>query len=207
MLFHEIINELHKLGVSTINFTSDDTKILEIILKAFIFAKTKMISLPDFLEAGGRSSDVASWNNSRGGKGTIIINTKASEWNLTKNSHHFTSTTHQYHNIIHELGHLDHYRNGSSTISKNKSLKFSPEEKKLIEKEVSTYAGYEPNEFVAEVFAAIKLGKTYSSTIMELYKFYKSGIKTTSQNKTQPNQQKGPRPRHWDPVKKKWIFD
>jgi hypothetical protein len=85
-----------------------------------------------------------------------------------------TSTGHPDHNVTHELGHARQRAElGLRETLRLHESKFSDTEKSLVKKEVSGYAGSNPNEFTAEVFAGLRTGKTYSPAVMGLYKKYK----------------------------------
>lgn len=98
----------------------------------------------------------------------------------------FYSTPDPLHVFVHEAGHMNHYvQNPGSYVGtslhgtrQNKltfmalkakhPVEWTQHERKIASR-VSGYAATRPGEFVAETFAGIVLGKTYSKDIMDLY--------------------------------------
>lgn len=81
------------------------------------------------------------------------------------------------HNVTHELAHVAHHvrRNKAGqvdllTLAAKGQGFTTPEMLELIRTEVSYYGATNAAEFVAEAFAGMASGKTYSSEIMDLYK-------------------------------------
>ena len=70
----------------------------------------------------------------------------------------------------HEIGHAKHHAAiGDMGWAKLKLRHFTPETQAAITQDVSGYAATEPIEFVAEVYAGIKLGRTFSQRTMDLF--------------------------------------
>ena len=74
-----------------------------------------------------------------------------------------TSSGNPLHVIHHEMGHAKH-------LSRLKI--FDVGEKGLIRKQVGEYATKNPSEFIAEVYAGMQGGETFSPEIMSLYHKY-----------------------------------
>ena len=78
--------------------------------------------------------------------------------------------------VLHELGHIAHYHNSDSgTLDRLRSMRFSGDEARIARK-VSRYAGKNPMEFVAEVFAGMKAGSAYGGDVMEMYKKFRGPL-------------------------------
>jgi hypothetical protein len=74
------------------------------------------------------------------------------------------------HPIVHEIAHALHNLTvGAANYTRVRNHQFRPEQAALVRREVSGYAATKPVEFVAETFAGLKAGKTYSPAIMQLY--------------------------------------
>lgn len=92
---------------------------------------------------------------------------------LSDNSHNYfpfkgvSSTRNKDHTVMHELGHYLHYQKVPATLMSGKSWKAA--DKNIVRREVSLNATKDGREFVAEVFAGLMSGKTYSSYIMDIY--------------------------------------
>lgn len=77
------------------------------------------------------------------------------------------------HAIVHEVGHAVHHKEiGDQNFRKVKEHVMKPTEADLIRKEVSHYGATEPLELIAEVYVAMKNGKTFSPQVMSLYHKY-----------------------------------
>ena len=103
------------------------------------------------------------------GGGTVAVNPIANVWydpeghmRRSKDSGEISSS-HPLHVVHHEIGH---------GLYRTKMTRFSPGEQGLVRKQVSTYAGKNPNEFLAEVHAGIEGGEKFSPEIMEMFRRY-----------------------------------
>lgn len=92
----------------------------------------------------------------------------------------FKSTNHEYHNIIHEVGHALHFSqvfgdldttSASAVQSFSTNLKSwdSEEDKEKVKNNVSAYGSYMPIEFVAEAFVSLSMGEELDDELYELY--------------------------------------
>lgn len=79
------------------------------------------------------------------------------------------STNHRFHILLHELGHCAHSDRVGTRFDTIRNLRPTPQLAERIKAEVSTYAGVNGLEFVAEVFAALVVGKTFDADIMRYY--------------------------------------
>ena len=83
----------------------------------------------------------------------------------------YRGTGNKYHTLFHELGHMQHeWQNTNLFLQSCKP--FASEAEKKIAGKVSSYAKEDGAEFVAEVFADLMSGKTYSDDVMQLYAKY-----------------------------------
>jgi hypothetical protein len=74
------------------------------------------------------------------------------------------------HIIAHEVVHAEHFKAlGKDQFEQAKKLRFRPEHIGTAQK-VSRYAATKPVEFVAEVGAGLKAGKTYDADVMGMYR-------------------------------------
>jgi hypothetical protein len=80
----------------------------------------------------------------------------------------YFSSSHQYHTVFHELGHMEH---GLAVGERYDSIvnAFIPE---AISSQVSRYAKQNGLEFVAETYAGLMAGRTYSEEVMRTYRLY-----------------------------------
>ena len=80
---------------------------------------------------------------------------------------------HPFGMVDHEIGHARHHDAiGTAFDDATLNRVFGPEVLLEVTGKVSSYAGYSPKEFVAEVYAALKHGKSYDDSIMDLYKTF-----------------------------------
>jgi len=111
-------------------------------------------------------------------KTTIAINDKNEYWKDPKKNAFLdhqkdkydirrSSTDNEYHIIIHELSHFNHYSKNEKSYRDNKT--FNSEEKEKIINKVSELATLNSRELVAEVNTGISFGKKYDEKIMKLY--------------------------------------
>lgn len=88
-------------------------------------------------------------------------------------SNKYFSTSAPLHVIRHEIGHAMLYHAAPLRIGKlSMAAQLNPRVRPLVEKEVSEYAATNPLEFVAEVYAGLRDGRTYSDKIMRMYHAY-----------------------------------
>jgi hypothetical protein len=98
------------------------------------------------------------WQNPR----SLMDPASASKW--------FSSGSDE-HAIVHEIGHAVHNALiGDTNYQRVRAHKFRAEQAALVKAEVSGYAATQPVEFVAELYAALKSGKTFSPEVMALYR-------------------------------------
>lgn len=75
------------------------------------------------------------------------------------------------HIVHHELGHALHLRHaGEAAYERVKKLRFTEKNRELVAAHVSRYGAEKPIEFVAEVYAGLKAGKSYNEDVMRLYR-------------------------------------
>lgn len=88
-------------------------------------------------------------------------------------SNKYFSTSAPLHVIRHEIGHAMLYHAAPLRIGQlSMADRLNPRVRPLVEKEVSEYAATNPLEFVAEVYAGLRDGRTYSDKIMRMYHAY-----------------------------------
>lgn len=110
--------------------------------------------------------------NSLTGESRLFINPSSPYWAdkaaYAKHQHRtgYWATDHPDHAIWHELGHVMHYQN--SPVAYEASMVLSLSERGIAGK-VSGYAEDGVREFVAETFAALALGRTLPSDVLNLY--------------------------------------
>jgi len=76
------------------------------------------------------------------------------------------------HMVAHEVGHHQHYeqdRNGEFDMSEASDYEMSPQEKNMVETELSTYAATSIGEFVAEAYAVKASGEELSPPLEDMY--------------------------------------
>jgi hypothetical protein len=78
----------------------------------------------------------------------------------------YFSTDDEAHTIHHEIGHMVHSRAVGNRFDSIRNATLSPA---LIKELPSRYAGTNALEFVAETYAGLFVGKTYSETVMRFY--------------------------------------
>jgi hypothetical protein len=111
--------------------------------------------------------------NSPNKKVTILIDNKNTYWkNIKANSYEdhisrWSSTDLEFHVILHELAHCNHFIKNESSYRKIDPHPLSMAKK--IKKEVSDYAVYRKREFIAEVEVGLMNNKKYSKEIMDYY--------------------------------------
>jgi hypothetical protein len=76
------------------------------------------------------------------------------------------------HPVLHESGHMKAHRWDSDRHESLRRLRLSAEQRTTIAREVGTRATVNPQEFVAEVYAGLATGRTYSESVMEWYNLY-----------------------------------
>lgn len=79
------------------------------------------------------------------------------------------STDRPSHAVIHELGHLAHYRHDAQAYRQALNSVFSADQA-VIAAKVSQYAAKEPREFVAETFVLLVSGRSVADDVLVLYK-------------------------------------
>lgn len=89
----------------------------------------------------------------------------------------FWSTASALHPILHEVGHQVHVKNSRDLYLASAKREFSAPLARRIEREVSGYAAFNAQEFVAEVFAGIIDGKVYGRRVLALFQQYGGYIK------------------------------
>lgn len=77
-------------------------------------------------------------------------------------------TDQPHHVVIHELGHLAHYRQDAAAYRAALDKVWTAEELSIARR-VSAYAAESPREFVAEVFVLLTLGKPIADDVLSLY--------------------------------------
>jgi hypothetical protein len=83
------------------------------------------------------------------------------------------STAKPSHILIHEVGHAEHHAIvGTVQFRANRTVAFSAADRATIASEVSFRATENPNEFIAEVYAGMSVGRKYSPRVDQLYQFY-----------------------------------
>ena len=122
---------------------------------------------------GRRSAEVAA--DFRPGNDAIVINAKSKYWSQAEidavAQAGLALDQRPDHVINHELGHRAHRQAVGSERWNDQAVAIPDGPmKKRIEAEVSQYAATQRVEFVAEVYAGLKAGKTYSEKIMAYYK-------------------------------------
>lgn len=80
----------------------------------------------------------------------------------------FWSSNHPDHAIIHELGHLAHYKHSADLF--RRALRDLTAEEQAIASKVSGYAADDAREFVAETFVLLTLGKPVADDVLALYR-------------------------------------
>jgi hypothetical protein len=88
----------------------------------------------------------------------------------TKGTVGWNSTDHKWHTVFHEIGHMAHSDAVGSRYDNLKNHTFPKDALESIRTEVSKYATTNGLEFVAEVFAGLLAGKTFSDVVMRQYK-------------------------------------
>ena len=110
--------------------------------------------------------------NSLTGESRLFINPSSTYWAdkaaYAKHQHQtgYWATDHPDHAIWHELGHVMHYQNSPVAYQAHRVL--SPSDRGIAGK-VSGYAQDGVREFIAETFAALALGRTLPSDVLNLY--------------------------------------
>ena len=90
---------------------------------------------------------------------------RASQWLASDNPEH---------PVHHEIGHALHYaRVGHGDYIAIRNTYFTVQQRDLIERQVGRYAATEPQEFVAEVYAARKAGVTFEPEVLALYNHFR----------------------------------
>jgi hypothetical protein len=104
--------------------------------------------------------------------GTLYINEKHPYWSdpatymANAGGKGWFSSTAEDHIIHHELAHAQH---DAVVVKSLRGSQFKPAQQARIATEVSRYAATHPLEFVAEVYAGLKAGKTYNTWVMAFY--------------------------------------
>lgn len=117
------------------------------------------------------------WSNPETGKSEIVINPYANFWkdpNAHAQQHgdtgdKFFSTDHPMRALVHEYGHHVYTDTGSSESNFINDHAF----REKVQAEVGKYAASNVHEFIAEVYAGLLTGRTYSPLIMDHYNSYK----------------------------------
>lgn len=131
----------------------------------FKWAQNKIDSAPAFYNAGDRK---------------IYINTAARRWQspdpaAAQDKGHWFARKDLAGLADHEIGHARHHAAIGDRI-KLKELNdrnwLSFDRRLEVVQAVSGYAGMMPNEFVAEVFSALKVGRTFPTWVMDMYRMY-----------------------------------
>ena len=86
----------------------------------------------------------------------------------------YFSTGSILHIVRHELSHCAHWHHDQRSY-RVKDFE-DPSHRELAMSQVSTYAGEDPQEFVAETRAALLDGKKFSDDVMKLYEHYSGGL-------------------------------
>ena len=120
----------------------------------------------------------------RGEQDTIVVNPRSKLFRAgmadaryfmgTYKEKRFTSTDSVMHAIRHELSHCAHWHHDQRSY-KVKEFE-DPSHRELAGSQVSRYAAQDPQEFVAEVRAALLDGKGFSDEVMKLYSHYSGGL-------------------------------
>jgi hypothetical protein len=79
------------------------------------------------------------------------------------------STGRPDHAVIHEMGHLAHYRHAPASYANLLQVKFTAEQAATASK-VGFYAATEPREFVAETFVLLTVGAKIDEDVLKLYR-------------------------------------
>jgi hypothetical protein len=110
---------------------------------------------------------------------TIYINRQAFFWGHPAESDEsaaasgYASTGNPEHAIDHEVGHYMHaHAVGKDAFVGLHHKALPPADKPLVKKAVGQYAASSVNDFVAEVYAGRKAGKTYPPRVNRLYRMY-----------------------------------
>jgi hypothetical protein len=111
------------------------------------------------------------------GNDTIVINARSKYWDPGEveaaHKRGWLSSDDPNHIINHELGHRAHRQAiGPERWDQQNTKSTEGPGKTRIEKEVSQYAAVNRAEFVAEVYAGMKSGKTYDPKIMEQFRVF-----------------------------------
>ena len=110
-----------------------------------------------------------------GNTGKIYINEKSDYWKSAKQQAQaefdkgWWSSADEYHPVYHELGHALQNKTDSRHFDNLKNSEIPPVFVERVKSEVSRYAATSPREFVAEVYAGLRSGKTYSEDVMRFY--------------------------------------
>lgn len=85
----------------------------------------------------------------------------------------YWSSSNDMHAIRHEVGHsMLYHASPMRYIRLHRATALNSRIRSLVAKEVSGYAAESPLELVAEIYAGMRAGKTYSPKIMRLYRAY-----------------------------------
>lgn len=98
--------------------------------------------------------------------------TKPVEWSQKEYASKWSSTNRRDHTLVHELGHLAHYRHAEQSYRQLEGVVFTQGQAEIARR-VSNYASEDPREFVAETFVLlIDGGNKLDNEIMALYRQY-----------------------------------
>lgn len=157
-------------------------KVAEHVQRAIDKLKAAGVKLPDMIQVDKLASkNVHGWSDDNDAEigSRVTINPNSWFWQdpegNAKKLHErgVFSTDDPSHVVTHEVGHSLHRRQyprpGYDSMLVNHRFE-GAEQRAAIEKEVGKYATTNGHEFVAEVFAGMVAGKTYSPTVMRAYK-------------------------------------
>jgi hypothetical protein len=166
--------EQHAAGLGTRANYQGDLQIANRINEHLTDLKGRGVPMPPKVEIS-RSTHAAHAAEYIPGTHTIAINPDSEFWlnpskfALRMGLDNGWSTGNRLHVVTHEIGHWLHHMTFPGTFHSLNAVKLTPEQVGIIKDEVSERAATDPHEFVAEVYAGMVHGKTYSRQIRDWY--------------------------------------
>ncbi len=156
-------------------------RIADFVQRAIDNLKARGVELPNKIQVAKMSSpNIVAWydDNDTSIGSRVTVNSTGRYWKAPEENakkHHLSgmfSTDNPFHPLFHEVGHSLHAKRflTTSTESNLRNHHFYGEQLEQFKKEVGKYATTNGMEFVAEVFAGMVHGKTYSDRVMMVYK-------------------------------------
>jgi hypothetical protein len=173
------------LGIATVDYRHASVPAATVVTQALAHAQAAGVRLPRAVvfdrQAFRHDAEATSLNPAHGGR--LSVNPENVYWlgrlaDLALAARELRSrgmwaTADPRHPILHELGHLAHWEAKRASWDDGWGDRGGPAAvERALAAQVSRRAEHSPAQFVAEVFAGLRLGETYSVEVLALYTLY-----------------------------------